>query len=247
MKLAPKVFNPPDSLNDPRLSSAFSRRAYGNMSLSYGNAEGALDNRKNFLSNLNIDYKDLICAKQAHGNNIRYVNAEDKGRGALAYATAIEDTDGFITDLKGLPLAIFTADCLSIFLYDPQRPAISLIHAGWRSSKENIVSRAIKLMQDKFHTRPEQLFAGFGPAIRGCCYEVSAEFKNYFSSGLVERGSRLYLDLAGVNKQQLLDLGLRGENIFDSGFCTCCANSDFFSFRKEGAMSGRMLSVMMLR
>jgi hypothetical protein len=217
------------------------------MSLSYGNTKPALDNRREFLTNLDVNYKDLVCAKQQHGNNVRYAGAESKARGALDYATAIPDTDGLVTDLKGLPLAIFTADCLSVFLYDPQRPAIGLIHAGWRSSKENIISGAIKLMRDKFNTDPQRLFAGFSPRIKGCCYEVSAEFKNYFPFGLVERAGRLYLDLAAVNKNELNRAGVREENIFDADYCTCCANADFFSFRKEGATAGRMLSVMMLK
>jgi len=247
LKLAPKILNPLESLSAPRLSSAFSCRTYGNMSLSYGNTKGALDNRKNFLTSLDIDYRDLVCAQQQHGNNVRYVNMENKGRGALDYAAAIPDTDGFITDFKGLPLAIFTADCLSIFLYDPHRPAIGLLHAGWRSSKENIALCAVELMRSKFQTKASELRVGFGPRIGGCCYAVSAEFKNYFSTGLTEKAGRLYLDLAAVNKKQLAGTGVREENIFDSNYCTCCANADFFSFRKEGRASARMLSVAMLR
>ena len=181
-----------------------------------------------------------------HSNNVRYVNAENRGKGALDYTEAIADTDGFITDVKDLPLAIFTADCLSIFLYDPQKPAIGLIHAGWRGSEANIVTCAVKLMQDKFKTNPSRLAVGFGPGIKDCCYEVSTGFKDKFNSGLVERAGRLYLDLAAVNKKQLFDLGVRAENIFDAHFCTSCANGEFFSFRKEGKETGRMLSVMML-
>ena len=82
--------------------------------------------------------------------------------------------------------------------------------------------------------------SGLGSAL------VSAGFKDKFNSGLVERAGRLYLDLAAVNKKQLLDSGIRAENIFDAHFCTSCANGEFFSFRKEGKETGRMLSVMML-
>jgi len=228
--------------------SAFSVKASGNMSLSYGGStSSALGNRQSFLISLGIDYKDLVCAKQVHGNNVRYVNEADKGRGALAYDASIPDTDGFITDVKGLPLAIFTADCLSVFLYDPQKPAIGLVHAGWRSSRDNIVACAIELMRDKFNTDPSRLTVGFGPRIKGCCYQVSPEFVNHFSWGLAERAGSLYLDLAKANKKQLFDSGVRAENIFDYNYCTSCASEDFFSFRKEGKEAGRMLSVMMLK
>jgi len=242
-----KNYNPLEGAVGESVVSAFSAKANGNMSLAYGEASNSLENRKSFLSSLGIDYKDLVCAKQVHGNNVQYVSEADKGSGALTYDTSIPDTDGFITDVRGVPLAIFTADCLSVFLYDPQKPAIGLVHAGWRSSKANIISCAIKLMRDKFKSNPSRLIAGFGARIKDCCYQVSPEFVHNFSSGLVERRGSLYLDLAQVNKKQLIDSGAREENIFDPDICTSCFNEDFFSFRKEGKAAGRMLSVMMLK
>ena len=242
-----KNYNPLEAVSGSRAVSSFSVRASGNMSLSYGQTSRALENRKSFLSSLNIDYQDLICAKQVHGSKVKYVNEADQGSGAFAYDTAIPDTDGFITDIRNLPLGILTADCLSIFLYDSQRPAVGLIHAGWRSSKENIVSRAIELMHNKFETNPAELFAGFGPTIKNCCYEVSGEFKHNFATGLTRRQGRVYLDLAAVNKKQLNGLGVKEKNIFDSEFCTHCEAQDFFSFRREGKISGRVLSVIMLK
>lgn len=247
LKLAPKNYNPFACMDDDRIISGFSCRSFGNMSLSYGDTRGALDNRRGLLSALNIDYKDLICAKQIHGNSVKYVNEVNKGSGALAYDTSIPDTDGFITDTRNLPLAIFTADCLSIFLFDPHKPAVGLIHAGWRSSKETIVPNALSLMQSKFNTDPAELFAGFGPCIRDCCYEVSAEFKDYFSTDLTQTSGRTYLDLSQVNKKQLIDSGVKKDKIFDSGLCTSCENKDFFSYRREKDASGRMISVIMLK
>ena len=229
------------------VASGFSLRACGNMSLSYGDTSQALENRKSFLSSLNINYQDLVCAKQAHGSNVKYVNEADRGKGSLSYDTAIADTDGLITDIRNLPLAIFTADCLSVFLYDPARPAVGLIHAGWRSSKEKIVSRALELMASQFKTDPQELFAGFGPAIRDCCYEVSAGFEDKFTTGLTTREGRLYLNLAQANKDQLLSSGVKKENMFDTNLCTACQAEELFSFRKEGASSARMLSVIMLK
>lgn len=230
-----------------RIACGFSCRKHGNMSLSYGNEAGVLNNRRDFLDGLGIDYRGLVCAQQEHGNNLEYVSEKNKGSGAFTYTTGITHTDGFVTDVKGLGLAIFTADCLSVFLYDPHKPAIGLVHAGWRSTKGNIVGRAIELMRDKFKTRPAELRAGFGPCIRNCCYKVSGEFKEYFSVGLEERAGQLYLDLAAINKRQLLDSGARQENIFDPGLCTSCNHADFFSWRKEGPASGRIISVIALK
>ncbi len=217
------------------------------MSFYYGDTKGALDNRKHFLAKLGIDFQNLVSAGQIHGSAIKYVLKEDKGRGALSYDTSIPDTDSLITDKRNLPLAVFTADCLPIFLYDSKTPAIGLVHAGWRSTQENIIARTVELMKEKFNTPTAGLIVGFGPAIRKCCYEVEKKFIDFFSFGLVEKNKRYYLDLAEINKKQLLDLGVEPLNIFDSGVCTSCQNENFFSYRKEGKNCGRMMSVLMLK
>lgn len=229
------------------LVCAFSRRAQGNMSLFYGDTKDALANRKAFLAALGIDYRDLICATQVHKANVRYIQQVDKGKGALSYDNALPDTDALITDKPNLPLAIFTADCLSVFLYDPKTPAIGLAHAGWRSTQENIIAKTVQLMNEKFNTRAENLYAGFGPAIRSCCYKVGREFSDFFVYGLEQENAHYYLDLAGINKKQLLDSAVREINIFDSGICTSCQNAELFSYRKEGSGCGRTMSVIMLR
>lgn len=243
------MFNPvPVLTNDTEeLICACSMRAFGNMSLYYGDTQGALENRKIFLRGKGIDYRDLVCAKQVHGSRVACIEEPDKGRGAVYYHNSIPDTDALITDKKKLPLAIFTADCLSIFLYDYNRPAIGLVHAGWRSTKDNIASKAIGLMREKFNTQAKDLYVGFSPSIRGCCYEVSREFSKFFPYGLAQRKSRAYLDLAKINKKHILGLGVKEQNILDSGLCTSCQNKEFFSYRKDGSSSGRMMSVMMLR
>jgi YfiH family protein len=232
---------------DENFICTFSNRHLKNMSLFYGDTSSSLINRNKFLEPLGIDYQDLICAKQIHSNSVRYAREQDKGRGALSYDTSIRDTDALITDERKLPLAVFTADCLSIFLYDPKVPAIGLIHAGWRSTKGNITIKTIQLMQELFMTDAASLLAGFGPAIRSCCYEIDKDFNDFFPGSLIERNNRYYLDLVRINKKQLLDLGIKEKNIIDSGICTSCRSSEFFSYRKEGKNCGRMMSVIMLR
>jgi len=236
-----------DGLFASEIVSGFSLRHSGNMSLYYADTKDSLENRRIFLENLGIDYQTLVCTQQQHGSRVKIVKKTDKGRGALSYATAISDTDGLVTEEKNLPLAIFTADCLSVFLYDSNNKSIGLVHAGWRSSKENIVVKTLKIMQEGFNTRSEDVYAAFGPAIRSCCYEVGQDFKDIFPSDLIEKDGRLYLDLVKINKKQLLDCGLKDTNIFDLNLCTFCRSADLFSYRKEGPSCGRMMSVMMLR
>ncbi|MDD4980740.1 MAG: peptidoglycan editing factor PgeF [Candidatus Omnitrophica bacterium] len=232
---------------DAGLVYSFSSRASGNMSLCYGDTKDSLENRKLFLKALGIDYQRLVCAKQVHGKTVRYMGEDDKGRGALSGDTAIPDTDALVTDKKNLPLAILTADCLPVFLYDPKTPAIGLAHAGWRSTSFNISGETVKLMRERFHTDAGNFLVGFGPVIRSCCYEVKEELSGFSPCEFIKRGQRYYLDLAVINRKQLLGSGVKEENIFDCGICTVCHNKDFFSYRLEQGSSGRMMSVMMLK
>jgi len=241
------LFNPLQNFGLNSVIAAFSNRIDGNMSLCYGDTRNSLKSRKKLLSSLNINYRDLICAKQVHGKNIKYVIEKQKGSGALNYENSIADTDGFFTDKKGVPIAILTADCLSVFIYDPARPAIAILHAGWRSTEKNICEEGIKLMRQQFGSQSDRMLVGFGPSIRECCFEVEKDFKSNFSFGLIKRGGRIFMDIALINQQQLINCGVKEKNIFDPKICTFSDNENFFSFRKEADESGRMISVIMLR
>ncbi len=242
-----QVFNPLENFGLEKVAAAFSRRQDGNMSLCFGDTRDSLANRKKFLSGIGIDYKNLVCAKQVHGKKIEYVMGANAGSGALDYDSSVADTDGFITDQKNIPIAILTADCLSIFIYDPKRPAIAILHAGWRSTEKNISAEAIKAMRDRFNSKPEELLIGFGPVIGACCFEVEKNFKTNFFFGLINKDGRIFMDVALVNYKQLLNCGVKEEHIFDPKLCTVSKNNDFFSFRKEAQAAGRMISVLMLR
>lgn len=217
------------------------------MSLCYGMTAGSLKNRKKFLDTIGIDYRGLICAKQVHGKNIEYVTEENKGRGALDYDSSFSATDGFITDQPGVPIAILTADCLSVFIYDPKIPAIAILHAGWRGTEQNICAEGVRVMREKFGSQPRRMLAGFGPSIRSCCFEVEDDFKTNFPFGLTNQGGRIFMDIALVNQRQLVNSGVKEENIFDPKVCTFSDNENFFSFRKEAQSAGRLISVIMLK
>ena len=184
--------------------------------------------------------------KQVHDSKVFLAKTNTRGRGAFDYAGAIDGYDAIVTIERFIPLAVFTADCLSVFIYDLKRRAAGIVHAGWRGTKGGIVGGVLKFMQDSFSSRPQDMLCALGASIRSCCYEVGPEFKNYFSQGLIERGSKVFLDLAGLNYSQLLEAGVPAENITDSCLCTFCQKDDFFSYRRDGAAAGRMMSVIML-
>jgi polyphenol oxidase len=241
-----RPFNPLEKFGIDSVIAAFSQRQNGNMSLSYGDTRDSLENREKFLSGLGIDYRNLITAKQVHGKKIEYVTQANSGSGALDYDSSIMGTDGFITDQPGVPIAILTADCLSVFICDPKRPAIAILHAGWRSTEKNISQEAVSLMQNKFGSQAKDLFVGFGPSIRSCCFEVEDDFKSNFAFGLSKKDGRVFMDIALINQRQLVDCGVDEGNIFDPALCTF-SDDDFFSFRKQAQAAGRLISVMMLK
>lgn len=172
-----------------------------------------------FLERVGIKRDELFYLDQVHGDGVIVVKKKDrKGK--------IPKKDALITAEKNLPIGVFTADCLPVFLYDIKRKVIALIHAGRKGTEKEITKKTILKMKKEFRTNPKDLKVVFGPAIRSCCYEI---------------------DLIGSNINQLIQVGVNKENIFDSGICTSCRNEEFFSYRKEGKFCGRMLSVMMLR
>jgi YfiH family protein len=197
--------------------------------------------REFLLGQLGFNLPEVFTIRQVHGNRIVVADPE-----SLSSNNALEEADGIITDVPGLPIAVRTADCLPVFIYDPRHEIIGLIHAGWRGTSQQILNEALGLMRRRWHANPADLRVAFGPAIRVCCYQVGQQFREYFPEETVQRDRGYFLDLSVANKNQLLRLGVDARHIFDSTVCTCC-DSGYFSYRREGEVAGRMLSLMMLK
>jgi len=197
--------------------------------------------QKEFLfSKFNDDLSEPVHIRQVHGNRI--IVAEE----ILRDEHVLKEADGLITQVFDLPLAIRSADCLSVFLYDEKHNGIGLVHVGWKGILSNIAGQAIKLIKKQWQADPEDVKITFGPAIRSCCYEVGGEFQEFFPEDLIARNSRNYLDLPQITSDQLLACGVEKTNIYDCDICTCC-DPNYFSFRREGNDAGRMISLIMLK
>lgn len=186
-------------------------------------------------------------ARQVHGTTVLTATAltdepADLGTG-----------DALITDRPGLPLAIFTADCVAIYLYDPVRRAIGLAHAGWRGTVADIGPRTLAAMTEAYGTRPDDVSAAVAPSIGPCCYEVDepvmAAVRHYPWAEEVSQptapGHRR-LDLWRLNQLQLIAAGVRPDNINVSGLCTACDPDLLFSYRAEAGRTGRQVALLML-
>jgi YfiH family protein len=149
----------------------------------------------------------------------------------------IGDGDALITNRAGLAVSVRTADCYPILLADPGTASIAAVHAGWRGTAAGVVGETIARMGREFGTRPGDLWAAIGPGIGGCCYQVGEEVARQFG-----RSSAGHIDLAAVNRNQLLAAGVTPERIDSLGLCTYCDAARFHSYRRDKASAGRMIS-----
>ena len=229
--------------------------------------ENILENRRRFLSALGATGLSLVALKQFHSDVVHVFDTPpaDPRRG-----------DASATSRPGLLLGVQTADCVPILLVDPRKRAVAAVHAGWRGTLQRIVLKAIGKMQMEFAVKPADLLAALGPAIGGCCYEVGTEVSSAYLAqfpnaaewfdelrtgdepnplqwlSMMPPGHQpppksVYLDLRKANRAQLLAAGLSAKNIFVSDLCTACRKDLLFSYRKESAQSGRLLSVIGIR
>jgi polyphenol oxidase len=229
--------------------------------------ENVEKNRERFRAAVGAKDFTLVAMKQIHSDVVQVFRA------ATGQACS---GDASSTDHPGVLLAIQTADCVPILLVDPKRCAVAAVHAGWCGTLARIVEKTVGRMRMEFASRPQDLLAAIGPSIGPCCYEVGAEFVTKFMAQFADAEEyfdvahsgeepnplqwlnmappghqpppkNVHLDLRKANRSQLLAAGVRAQNIFESYLCTGCRTDLFFSYRKEGPQSGRLLSVVGIR
>lgn len=179
---------------------------------------------------------------QTHSNRVAEVG---KSSGVTPGAfLPFPGTDALLTAAPNLRLVVLSADCLPIFIVAPSAPArIALVHAGWRGTEKGIARAAVRRLARASGTAPRRLFVVFGPALRRCCYEVGPEFLEKFPRSVLTDGRKKpRFDLAAENVRQLRGAGVDPGLILDPGFCTGCRGDLFYSWRREGARAGRMIS-----
>ncbi len=190
----------------------------------------------------------VVTVNQVHGENI--VTVDDLNYRDVRTAHA----DAMITAVPGIAIGVETADCVPVLLFDPVKPAVAAVHAGWRSTVKKIVQKAVHRMHEEFRSDPVRMIAAIGPAIGPECYEVDdpvmgpvQEAFSFWSEVAAPRTNGTWsLDLVKANKLELMQIGLQEKNIHSLGMCTSCRRDLFYSYRVEGR-TGRMLSAIMIR
>jgi polyphenol oxidase len=187
----------------------------------------------------------LLSVKQVHGTAALVVDRP------LAEGDRFDGGwDALVTDQPGVTVAVRTADCVPVLVYDRRRTAVAAIHAGWRGAVAGIVPRTLELLVSRFKTEETDLRVSIGPSAGPCCYEVDEAVLAPLRSGLSnwravvrdDRGSKARLDLKELVRRQVAQMGIRPEHVTAVNLCTVCHGDLFYSYRREGRVNGTMLS-----
>lgn len=194
------------------------------------NDDEVIAHRKYLGEYLGVDYIAMKFQKQVHGDRIRIIDEKSE----------IEDSDGMMTNIKGLVLNVTLADCCGILIFDPENEAIAALHSGWRGTQHNIAKKGIGMMEEIYNSDPEKILVYLSPCASGENYEVGEDVAKFFPNSVKQISEEKYLfDNHNEIKSQLLDSGVLTKHIEISEICTI-SDINYHSFRRDKDKSGRM-------
>lgn len=219
------------------------------------NPDHVMENYRRMGSALGVDAEKMVLAYQTHTTNVRLVTEADAGKG-ITKERDYTDVDGLITDVPGITLVTFYADCVPLYFLDPVQKAIGLSHSGWRGTVNRMGAVTVERMEKEFGSRPENLIACIGPSICKDCYEVGSEVagefmkefdRSHWQDIMTDKGNGKYLlDLWKANELVLLKAGIKRENIQITDICTHCNSDRLFSHRTTGNERGNLAAFLEL-
>ena len=228
---------------------------YSSLNLGFNSGdipENVIENRIRLCGALEINPDQLIFPKQTHTATVKTITNDFFDLGEEAQKYFLNETDAVITNLKGVCVAVKTADCVPVLLFDSKRKVVAAVHAGWRGTIQNIVFVTIQKMIKEFGTDPSDLIAGIGPSISPEVYEVGEEVWKQFDTEFYiasnpEKADKKLLDLWNANYQQLIKAGVPVKQIEVARTCTFSDPDRFFSARRDGIKTGRMGTGIMIK
>jgi YfiH family protein len=218
-----------------KIGSGINAPYFFNLSYSVGDDKEIVDNnRREFFIELGLNDKMVSYQKQVHEDSIKEVNS---------YGNCGE-SDALITSKKNLGLAISSADCPAIFIYDPVQEVIAAVHSGWRGTEKKILKKTIQKLKENYNSSVSDLICYISPSISQHNYEVGEEVASKFESEFVNKEKdKFYLDLSGANFRMLIEAGVKSNNIQVSELCTFEYKDLLHSYRRDGPKSGRALGI----
>lgn len=247
------------------VSHAFSTRLGGvsegkfstmNFSFTRGDDPGCvMENYRRMGKVLDADVRRMVVSHQTHTTNVRAVTEEDAGKGVVRDRD-YTDVDGLITDIPGITLVTFFADCVSLYLLDPVRRAIGLSHSGWRGTVGRMGRATLDAMHRSYGTEPSDVIACIGPSICQDCYEVGDEVAEAFAAAFEKKyhsqlfyqkeNGRFQLNLWRANQIIFEEAGVDRRNIHTTDICTHCNPELLFSHRTMGNDRGNLAAFLCL-
>lgn len=221
-----------------------------NLSFSRGDKEeNVRENYRRIGRAMGFSPEDLVFSDQTHTVNVRKVTEADRGKG-FTRPRDYTDVDGLITNVPGLMLATFYADCVPLYFVDPVKRAIGLTHSGWRGTVGKIGKVTVEKMQEEYGSNPQDIIAGIGPSICQDCYEVSedviCEFRQAFSEKYWPElfypttEGKYQLNLWRANQYVMKEAGIPEKQISVTDLCTCCNPEFLFSHRASKGKRGNL-------
>lgn len=212
--------------------------------------ENVLENYKILGKAVGFSPEDLVFTHQTHTAIVRPVGLEARGEGLFRPVPG--DYDGLTTNVPGVGLIVFTADCTPVLLYDPVRKAIGAVHAGWRGTAAGIAANAVQQMIELYGSDPADIRAAIGPCISSCCFETGEDVPQAMLASLGQeaekaispRGEKYYVNLKELNRLWLSRSGVTQVEI--SPDCTRCQNERFWSHRVTGSARGSQAAIILL-
>ena len=236
-----------------------SKGEWSSMNLSFTRGDREADVRENYRrigEAIGFSCGALVCSDQTHTTNIRVVTEADRGKG-FTRARDYTDMDGLITNVPGLVLATFYADCVPLYFADPKKKVIGLSHSGWRGTVGKIGKKTVERMQEEYGCKPADIRAVIGPSICQSCYEVSLDVIEEFQRAFSEEtwpllykkneNEKYQLDLWKANEIILKETGIAAEHLAVTDRCTCCNPSLLFSHRASRGKRGNLGAFLMLK
>ena len=216
--------------------------------------ENVLKNHKIFAKAVGFPYENIVTTNQTHTTNVRVVTKEDCGKG-ITKDRDYSDVDGLITNVPGIVLTTYYADCVPLYILDPVNKAIGLSHSGWKGTVKRIGDNTLKLMNENYGTNPKDVICCIGPSICQDCYEISEDVANEFINEFGKNNKILYnkgygkyqLNFWECVKQVFLDAGVEYDNIYTTDICTCCNKDELFSHRGHHGKRGNLAAFLMLK
>lgn len=212
--------------------------------------EAVEENKRRLAGAIGVRVEDMTFTHQTHTVNVAVVREEDRGRRFM-------ETDGMVTDVPGICLVTFYADCVPLYLVDPVRKVIGLSHSGWRGTVNRMGQVTLEKMQEVYGTDPKDVVAAIGPSICQDCYEVSEDvidrFKDSFSrkdwKDLFYRkeNGKYQLNLWWANELVFWEAGILPEHIAVTNLCTHCNPDILFSHRTTGDKRGNLSALLALK